>query len=54
VVVAKDDRLFPREFQAKVARDRLGKSVDEMPGGHLAALSRPRELAKLLVGYVSG
>jgi surfactin synthase thioesterase subunit len=53
VVVGKDDRLFPREFQARVARERLGKDVDEVPGGHLVALSRPRELAKLLVGYVS-
>lgn len=53
VVVGKDDRLFPRDFQARVARERLGKNVVEVPGGHLVALSRPRELAKLLVGYVS-
>jgi pimeloyl-ACP methyl ester carboxylesterase len=54
VVVGKDDRFFPREFQARVARERLGIAVDEVPGGHLVALSRPRELAKLLVGYVAG
>jgi pimeloyl-ACP methyl ester carboxylesterase len=55
VVVAKDDRFFPREFQARVARDRLVKrAIDEVPGGHLVALSRPRELAKLLIGYVEG
>jgi pimeloyl-ACP methyl ester carboxylesterase len=53
VVVGRDDRFFPREFQARVARQRVGTRVDEMPGGHLAALSHPRELAKLLVRYVS-
>jgi pimeloyl-ACP methyl ester carboxylesterase len=55
VVVGKDDRFFPREFQTRVARERLGKrveSVDEIPGGHLVALSRPREVAELLLGYV--
>jgi pimeloyl-ACP methyl ester carboxylesterase len=51
VVVGKDDRLFPREFQKRVARDRLGTGIDEIPGGHLIALSRPRELATLMVGY---
>ena len=53
VVVGKDDRFFPGDFQARVARERLGKSTDEVPGGHLVALSRPRELAKLLIAYVT-
>jgi pimeloyl-ACP methyl ester carboxylesterase len=52
VVVGKDDRFFPPEFQARVARDRLGMGVDEIPGGHLVALSRPEELVARLVGYV--
>jgi pimeloyl-ACP methyl ester carboxylesterase len=52
VVVGRDDRFFPNDFQARVARERLGKGVDEMPGGHLLALSRPRELADRLLGYV--
>ena len=51
VVVGRDDRFFPGDFQARVARERLGKSTDEVPGGHLVALSRPRELAKLLIAY---
>ena len=54
VVVGRDDRFFPRAFQKRIARERLGKSVDEVPGGHLAAVSHPRELAKLLIGYASG
>lgn len=48
----RDDRFFPLEFQRRVVAQRLpGVAVDEMPGGHLAALSRPVELAERLVGY---
>ena len=46
-----DDRLFPVEFQRRVVRDRLGLQIDTMPGGHLVALSRPRELAERLESY---
>jgi pimeloyl-ACP methyl ester carboxylesterase len=46
-----DDRLFPVEFQRRVARDRLGMDIDTMPGGHLMALSRPGELAQRLEAY---
>jgi pimeloyl-ACP methyl ester carboxylesterase len=45
----REDRLFPLEFQRRVVRERLGLEVEEIPGGHLAALSRPRELADHLV-----
>ena len=47
----RDDRLFPLEFQLRVVGERLGISVDEMPGGHLVALSQPRELAERLEAY---
>jgi pimeloyl-ACP methyl ester carboxylesterase len=50
----RDDRLFPLEFQRRVVRERLGIDLDEMPGGHLVALSRPGELADRLEGYVAG
>jgi pimeloyl-ACP methyl ester carboxylesterase len=53
VVVGKDDRFFPHEFQQRVARERLHIDVDEIPGGHLVALSNPRGLADLLLGYAS-
>jgi pimeloyl-ACP methyl ester carboxylesterase len=53
VVVGEDDRFFPRAFQARIARERLGIKVDTIPGGHLVALSRPRELARRLLGYVA-
>lgn len=53
VVVGKDDRFFPRDFQARVAHERLGKAVDEIPGGHLVALSHPGKLAELLLVYAA-
>jgi pimeloyl-ACP methyl ester carboxylesterase len=53
VVASRDDRLFPLEFQRRVAQERLGLEVDEVPGGHLAALSYPRELADRLDAYLT-
>ena len=49
----RDDRFFPADFQRRVARDRLGITTDEMPGGHLIALSRPTELADRLETYLT-
>jgi hypothetical protein len=51
VLVGRDDRFFPAEFQRRVARERLGTDVDEMPGGHLVALSQPKELSSRLTAY---
>jgi pimeloyl-ACP methyl ester carboxylesterase len=45
VISGRDDRLFPLEFQRRLAKDRLGLEVDVVPGGHLAALSYPAALA---------
>jgi len=52
VIAATGDRFFPLEFQRRVARDRLGVDVDEVPGGHLAALSHPVDLVDRLVKYL--
>jgi Alpha/beta hydrolase family len=49
VLAPTGDRLFPPDFQRRVARERLGLEIHEMPGGHLPMLSRPRELAERLV-----
>jgi pimeloyl-ACP methyl ester carboxylesterase len=46
-----DDRFLPLEFQRRVVRERLGLQLDEMPGGHLLALSQPEELARRLDAY---
>src|SRR5262245_6363133 len=40
VLIGHDDRFFPADFQRRIARERLGISADEMPGGHLVALSQ--------------
>jgi pimeloyl-ACP methyl ester carboxylesterase len=52
VVAGRDDRVFPAEFQRRIAADRLGLPVDEVPGGHLVALARPVELADRLEDYL--
>jgi pimeloyl-ACP methyl ester carboxylesterase len=49
VIVGKDDRFFPSEFQKRIARERLGAEAEEIPGGHLVALSNPRGLAQRLL-----
>jgi pimeloyl-ACP methyl ester carboxylesterase len=49
VLAARDDRFFPYSFQQRVARDRLGLEAIEVPGGHLAALSRPAEVTAAIV-----
>jgi pimeloyl-ACP methyl ester carboxylesterase len=48
VVVGRDDRFFPPDFQARIARDRLRLSTRSLPGGHLIALAHPEPLAELL------
>ena len=48
VLAPREDRLFPLDFQRRVARERLGVEVEEMAGGHVPMLSRPAELAARL------
>ena len=52
VLTGADDRFFPPDFQRRVAQERLGLDVELIPGGHLAALSRPVELAERLEAVV--
>jgi pimeloyl-ACP methyl ester carboxylesterase len=52
-LLCRDDRFFPAEFQRRVVKERLGITPDEMDGGHLPALSRPRELVERLETYRS-
>src|SRR5438309_2722675 len=52
-LVARDDRLFPLEFQRRILRERLGIEPDVIGGGHLVALSRPGDVAARLSGYWS-
>jgi pimeloyl-ACP methyl ester carboxylesterase len=50
-VLCQDDRVFPAGFYRRLVRERLNITPDEISGGHCVALSRPKELADLLVGY---
>jgi pimeloyl-ACP methyl ester carboxylesterase len=50
-LLCRDDRFFPAEFQRRVVRERLGIEADEIPGGHVPALSRPAELVDRLERY---
>jgi len=52
-ILCKDDQFFPAAFMRQLAQDRLGGIPDEVPGCHCAALSHPRELTGLLVGYLN-
>lgn len=52
-LAGRDDRFFPVEFQRRLAKERLGIELDEIGGGHLAALSNPVELADRLVAYLA-
>jgi pimeloyl-ACP methyl ester carboxylesterase len=49
VLAGADDRLFPADFQRRVAHDRLGVAADVLPGGHLIALADPRGVADYLL-----
>lgn len=51
VLAGRHDRMFPLEFQRRIARQRLGLEVDEIEGGHMVAMSNPAELADRLEAY---
>jgi pimeloyl-ACP methyl ester carboxylesterase len=49
VFAGREDRFFPYEFQRRLAKDRLGLDVEELPGGHLLAFSQPEALVARLI-----
>ena len=53
VIAGHDDRFFPVSFQRQIAEERLGITPDVIPGGHLLALSQPRDLADQLERYLA-
>lgn len=53
VLVGRDDRFFPLNFQRRIAKERLGLDVDEVPGGHLTAVSFPAAVAEQLSAYAA-
>jgi pimeloyl-ACP methyl ester carboxylesterase len=49
VLAGRDDRFFPYEFQCRVAKERLDLDAEQLPGGHLLALSQPATLVARLL-----
>ena len=48
VLAGRHDRMFPLEFQRRVARERLGIDVEAIDGGHMVAMSSPAAVAERL------
>lgn len=48
-VVCSGDQMVGREWAKRIARDRLGADVIELPGSHSPFLSRPTALADMLL-----
>ena len=51
VLAGRHDRMFPLDFQRRVARERLGIEAEAIDGGHMVALSYPAALADRLEAY---
>lgn len=51
-LLLRDDHFFPADLLRHVAQERLGVEAEEVPGGHCAMLSHPREIADALLRSV--
>jgi pimeloyl-ACP methyl ester carboxylesterase len=52
-VLCTEDRFFPPDFMRRVVAERLAILPDEIAASHCVALSRPTELAAMLVAYAT-
>jgi hypothetical protein len=50
-ILCTEDRFFPPDFFRRLVADRLGIVPDEIESAHCPMLSRPKELADLLLSY---
>lgn len=48
-IVCSDDRTISPDWSRRTARERLGVEAIELPGGHCPYLSRPVQLAEVLI-----
>ncbi|WP_433561546.1 alpha/beta hydrolase [Nocardia sp. CA-151230] len=51
-LLCRHDRFLPAAFMRRIVGERLGTVPDEIDGGHMAALARPRQVADQLETYV--
>lgn len=49
IIASAADRLFPADFVARLAHDRLGLPTTVVPGGHLSPLSQPEAVVSALL-----
>lgn len=49
-ILCTGDRTIQPDWSRQAARERLGSEALELPGGHCPHVSRPRELAEMLLG----
>jgi hypothetical protein len=48
-IICTEDQILGLEWARRIARDRLGADIIELPGGHSPFFSRPRVLADVLL-----
>jgi len=53
-VICSEDQLVRPEWSRRIARDRLGADVKELPGSHSPFMSRPSTLADVLLRIADG
>jgi pimeloyl-ACP methyl ester carboxylesterase len=53
-IACSEDQLIPAACAGRIARDRLGADVIELPGSHSPFLSRPSALADVLLRIADG
>jgi pimeloyl-ACP methyl ester carboxylesterase len=53
-VVCTDDQFVSPQWSKRIARDRLGANLIELPGGHSPLLSQPSAVADVLCGIPDG
>ena len=51
VLIGRNDRFFPADFQRRLVGERLGITPDEIDTGHLPMLAAPAELAERIDAY---
>lgn len=53
-IICSEDQLLGREWAQRIALDRLGADLIELPGSHSPFLSRPSALANILLRVAGG
>jgi pimeloyl-ACP methyl ester carboxylesterase len=52
-ILSREDGAVGPAWSRRAARDRLGTTASELPGGHMSMVARPKELAEVLLKIAS-